>query len=267
MTPLALRMDDVGASSKRYEVYSKWRVGAGPLQISGNWLFLKYLRPFKAWGPYPELEANQWRQICDLLIRHEAKLTVAITAGWAESSRRVIPFPERFPAAAAAIKEGVAAGLLEVANHGWTHCVLAGDQFKPRWFTSNREFHREFWDWVPADEQARHLRESQQILQSYFEVPVVTFVPPGNVFGERTVTAAAGVGLRYLSCETTPRQHDGMVVIGNRDVVAFHDRDLVLHGVEWLQRRLEEHRGRRFSFVRELVVATTAVTALRGGVA
>ena len=63
---LALRLDDVGASTKRYEVYSKCRFGIGRYAISGNWLFLKYLPGIKAWGPYRELSAKEWRQISDL---------------------------------------------------------------------------------------------------------------------------------------------------------------------------------------------------------
>src|SRR5262245_32614029 len=111
MTRIALRMDDVGAASKRYEVYSNWNAGIGPLRVSGNWLFLKYLRPFKAWGPYPEIHVDQWRRIVSLLDRYRAKLTVAITAAWVESADRVVPFPERFPREAAALRKGAAAGL------------------------------------------------------------------------------------------------------------------------------------------------------------
>src|SRR3989442_5561 len=56
----ALRLDDVGASSKRYEVYSTRSWGLGRLRISGNWLFLKYLPGVKRWAPYRELTAAEW---------------------------------------------------------------------------------------------------------------------------------------------------------------------------------------------------------------
>ena len=52
--PLVLRMDDVGASSKKFNVYSKSRIG--------NFLFLKKIKPFKAWGPYEEISTEQWKK-------------------------------------------------------------------------------------------------------------------------------------------------------------------------------------------------------------
>lgn len=257
MTPpadrrIALRLDDVGASSKKYEVYSNrsWRVG--PLRVSGNWLFLKYLSNWKSAGPYREMHANEWYEVFDILTAASARMTVAITAAWADRADRVTPFPDRFPDEACALKEGVAHGLIEVANHGLTHCVLDGNRFHPRWMSSNREFHREFWDWVPLTVQEDHIRRSQQILQDYFGVPVVTFVPPGNVFTGGTLAIAERYGLRYVSCQTTPAQVGAVTVLGNEDVAAFHDRDLVLHGVAWLRRLLDRHSGARFCAVADL---------------
>ncbi len=253
---VALRMDDVGASTKRYEVYSKHQWGRGPFKISGNWLFLKYCPPFKAWGPYRELTANEWRALCDALARAGAKLTVGITAAWAEWHDTVIPFPQRAPEAAAVIRDGVKAGLIEVANHGLTHCVLEGNKFRPRLWKSNREFHREFWEWVPSEIQEAHIRRSQQILQDYFREPVVTFVPPGNVFTPTTLEIASRHGLRYVSCDTVAGRPGPMIVIGNEGVVPFHDRDIVYGGVRWLDDALLEARG-RWCFVRDLGAAKT----------
>jgi hypothetical protein len=201
-TRLALRIDDIGASSKKNEVYSHSLYGAG------NWLFLKYLPPFKKWGPYREMFASEWESVLGLLKQYDAKLTVAITASWVESETQLIPFPERFPDEAAAIKRGVEAGLIEVANHGLTHCVLAGNAFKPKLFSGNRRYHREFWDWIPVEEQEAHLRKSQQILQGYFGTPILTFVPPGNVFSSDTFAAAKRQGLRYVSCNVLKRDQD-----------------------------------------------------------
>ena len=44
-----IRMDDVGAASKRHEVYGLTRLALGPFRVPfpGNWLWLKYLPPFK----------------------------------------------------------------------------------------------------------------------------------------------------------------------------------------------------------------------------
>ena len=258
MTDLAFRLDDVGACSKRYEVYSDCSWGVGPVRVSANWLWFKYVHPWKKWGPYRELTAQEWGGVVRLLEGHHAKLTVAVTAGWAEREDRVIPFPVRFPAQAAALKAGVERGVIEIANHGLTHCVLQDNAFKPRWFTGNRTAHREFWDWVPLEEQERHLRESQDILQGFFRQDVVTFVPPGHVFSEATLAIAERYGLRYVSCRAPQRAAGRMLVLGEEGVAAFHDRDLVLHGLDWLADRLRQQAGKRSAFVRELGEALQA---------
>ncbi|MEX2160723.1 MAG: polysaccharide deacetylase family protein [Anaerolineales bacterium] len=249
---LALRLDDVGASTKKYEVYSQSEWRAGPLRVSANWLFLKYLSPFRAWGPYREMSASEWEQVLDLLARYKAKLTVAVTAVWVEEEDYLIPFPQRFPAQAKVLKAGREGGLLEIANHGLTHCVLANNAFKPRLFAGNRESHREFGPQINAEIQDEHLRRSQEILQEWLGAEVITFVPPGNLFTEETLDLAARHGLRFVSCDAPAKPGGVPRVLGNEHTIAFHDRDIVLHGIKWLEEQLEAHRGEDFSFVREL---------------
>jgi peptidoglycan/xylan/chitin deacetylase (PgdA/CDA1 family) len=242
---VALRLDDVGASSKRYEVYSNrpW----------ANWLFLKYLPGLKAWGPYRELHASEWCEALAILRRASARMTVAVTAAWADGADRLTPFPTRFPAQAEVLREGVREGLIEIANHGLTHCVLDGNVFRPHWFTGNRVYHREFWEWVPASVQEHHIEHSQDILQSYFGVPVVTFVPPGNAFTLDTLAIAERYGLRYLSCNEKQEKAGALVVVASHNVVAFHDRDLVLNGVGWLRALIDARPGVRCCAVADLV--------------
>jgi len=251
--PLALRMDDVGAASKRYEVYARRDLALGPLRISGNFLFLKYLPPFKAWGPYRELSAPEWDAILRVLQGHNAVLTVAVTAAWVNWDGNLTPFPQRFAAQAAALREGVQAGLIEIANHGLTHCLLEGRAFRPAWRHSNRKAHREFWPHVPLEIQEDHIRRAQGILQETFETEVITFVPPGNVFSDDTLEIAARHGLRIVSCAAPPRPHPRLTLIGNERVVAFHDREIVMGGTGWLRAQLDVQRERRFCFVRDLV--------------
>jgi peptidoglycan/xylan/chitin deacetylase (PgdA/CDA1 family) len=250
--PLALRLDDVGAASKRYEVYAQRDLHLGPLRVPGNLLFLKALPPFKAWGPYREMRPAEWAAVFATLEESGAVLTVGVTAAWVNWDGSLTPFPERFPGEAAALREGVEAGLIEIANHGLTHCVLAGHAFRPAWRHGNRKAHREFWESVPVAVQEEHLRRSQAILQETFGVEVITFVPPGNVFTEDTLALAARCGLRIVSCATPPRAHPDLRIIGNQGVLAFHDREIVREGVGWLRAQLAEHRGQRFCFVRDL---------------
>ncbi len=261
---VALRLDDVGASTKKYEVYSTytWKLSVKrktfklrgkKLKIAlGNWLFLKYLPGLKAWGPYREMTSQEWYAMLDLLEKFHGKLTVGVTATWAESQENLIPFPERFPEEAAVLKEGLQQGLLEIANHGLTHCVLKNNVFKPKWFSGNRQYHREFWDWIPPEVQEEHLQRSQEILQSYFQTDVVTFIPPGNMFTDVTLQWAEKYGIRYVSCQTSPQTGAGLVILGNEHVIPFHDREIVLNGLEWLKQLLVDQQDNQCCLVKEL---------------
>jgi len=249
-TAVALRLDDVGAASKAWEVYGLTRVPLGRWSVPfpGNVLCLKYLPPIKRWGPYRELGARDWDAVADMLEAASARMTVAVTAGWVERDGRVVPYPTRFPEAARALRDCAKRGLVEIAHHGYTHCVLEGRRYLPRPWSSNRTYHREFHDWVPAASHREHVRRAQDILQDFFGRPVLTFVPPGNVFTRVTLESAAEVGLRYLSCRHAERISDtvGLLAIPDNAVVAVHDRDVIVQGHTWLQTLL---RGRTLTTV------------------
>ncbi len=213
---------------------------------------MKYIEPFKRWGPYRELSAEEWEGVLELLEKFKAKLTVGVTAAWAVNENLQIPFPEKFPRQAAVLQNGVQRGLLEIANHGYVHCVLQENQFKPKLFTGNRKFHREFWDWIPEDIQEQHISQSQNILQDWLGQNVVTFIPPGNVFSDVTLKIASRLGIKYLSCQTEPRAAYGIQILGNKNVIPFHDRDLVTSGLSWLESLLTQKGNVKWNFVREL---------------
>ncbi len=254
--PAALRMDDVGAASKRFEAYGLTRLPLGPLRLPfpGNFLFLKYVPPIKRWGPYPELTAGQWEEILAALEVAGARMTVGITAGWVEADGSVVPFPKKFRDAAAVIRRGVERGFLEVANHGYTHCVLQDGLFRPRLFSGNRPYHREFHDWLPEEIHRDHVSRAQSILQEFFGCPIVTFVPPGNVFSKVTLAVAAAVGLRYVSCLDPGRwgSVEGITFVDDADVVSIHDRDIVRGGLGAFRRLLQDRRDGPLVTVREV---------------
>lgn len=242
----ALRIDDIGASSKFFERYSKKRLC--------NVGVLRHRKLFGAWGPYREMSGHEWDEVLEVLQRHGAKLTVGVTAAWVERDGRLIPFPEKFPVEAKALKEGLKVGLIEIANHGLTHCVLENDKFRPRLLGNNRKSHREFWDWLPDETHFEHLERSQKILQDFFEEDVVTLIPPGNVYSGITLKAAQKTGLKIVNCQN-PKifpENAPLKVIGNQSVIAFHDRELVLYGIAWLEKVLQENKGKEFCFVKEL---------------
>ena len=234
-SPTVLRLDDPGASTKQFEQYAKHGVPSwGPLKRYGPW---------RGWGPYNELTAQQWLEVFEVLRRYEAKLTIAVTASWVAETGERIPFHQRFPEQTAVLRQAVAAGLVEIANHGLTHCVETNRAFLPRPFESNRKYHREFWEWVPAEVHHAHVKQAQDILQQAFATEVVTFVPPGNVWTEETEKAAAAAGLRYLTAADhalpSETKRNGLTFVSERTTTLFHDRELALHGISWLERLLE----------------------------
>jgi peptidoglycan/xylan/chitin deacetylase (PgdA/CDA1 family) len=253
---MALRLDDVGAASKAHEVYGTTRIRLGRLALPfpGNLLFLKYLPPIKRWAPYPELTAAQWEGILAALADAGAKLTVAVTAGWVERDGRIVPFPEKFPGAARVLRQGLERGLLEIANHGYTHCVIEDGLFRPRLFSGNRPYHREFYDWLPEEIHREHLRSAQAILGSWFGAAIETLVPPGNVLSPKTVAAAADSGIRFISRAGGAPSADtaGITFVDDSRILAFHDRDIITGGLGYLRRQLDARRGARFLTVAEV---------------
>ena len=239
-------MDDVGASSKEFAIYSKKWFGLA------NILFLKRLKYFKAWGPYREITSVEWEKILVLLKKHSAKLTVGVTASWVTYEGDLIPFPEKCPSQAQVLKNGVQDGLIEIANHGLTHCVLQQHLFRPKFFSSNRTYHREFWDWLGENLHFYHIEYSQKILQEYFECDITTLIPPGNVFSSKTISAAKKNGIKRINCQTTSRVEDTVNIIGNENIIDFHDKEIVEVGVSWLERIIESNLNNKFLFVREL---------------
>jgi peptidoglycan/xylan/chitin deacetylase (PgdA/CDA1 family) len=243
---LALRIDDIGASSKHHLYYAKrWYVNIGPLRDR---------RLFGHWAPYREMTPADWHQIYKILERFSAKLTVGITATWAEHDGTLVPFPDKFPDEAEAIGEGLAKGYLEIANHGLTHCVLDDRKYRRKpLYGTNRPYHRELWDYVTAQDQLDHLRRAQAILTGYFRTKITTLVPPGNVYAVQTLEACRALGLTTVNCERpqitlgdTPR------VIGDDQVIPFHDREIVVLGTRWLEDKLRTLPRPPQKFIRDL---------------
>jgi hypothetical protein len=175
-----------------------------------------------------------------------------------EPDGSLTPLPKKFPGEAAKLKEGVEEGLIEIAHHGLTHCVLKDSLYKPRWFSSNRAYHREFYEWLPEEVHKKHILEAMDILTSYFKVDIVTFIPPGNVWCEAAEKCAFEAGLKFLSSTEaeapTGKESNGLIYIGNKYVIGFHDKEIVESGVGWLERRILEakERNEAFCFVRDI---------------
>ena len=168
MTPL--RLDDLGASSKQYEWWSRRRWA--------NVYPLHHRKLFGAWGPYPELSPPQLEAIFTALDAHGASMTVAITAYWVERDGTLVPYPEKFPDQAAVVRRWAHRGTVEVALHGRTHCLVGWH--RPRWIGGNRRWHREidpFQYGAPADEWP--IVEARRALEAWLALPITTVIPPG----------------------------------------------------------------------------------------
>lgn len=249
----ALRLDDVGAATKVNEIYGRTRLPVGPLHIPfpGNFLFLKRMPGIRKWGPYQEMTVSLWDELLEFFRACGLKLTVGVTATWVEKDGRLTPFSVKFPAEARRLRTAQNEGLIEIANHGLTHCVLDGRRYLPRWFSSNRSAHREFFDYIPEEVQRHHLERSQAILQDIFG-PVTTLIPPGNVFTPTTVEIARSLNFRAISCKTTSRVERGIAFVGDSDILPFHDREVVLYGVSWLREALKAVKLVECRLIREV---------------
>jgi len=145
-------------------------------------------------------------------------------------------------------------GIIEIANHGYMHCVKG--RHLPRLFSSNRNFHREFWDWVGIDTHKEHVEKSQELISRYFGCQPVTFIPPGNVWTQDTEKFAAANGIKYLSSREakcpTGKKSNGLLYIGDNKICAFHDRELILNGIGWIENLIKPHSDKEIITVKEL---------------
>ena len=211
-----LRLDDVGAATKEY----RYTVAG---QLLGR----------REWAPYQEISAGLWRDIGALLRRLNQRIIVAVTACWVyeplPGRYSLIPYPERFPGPAHRLRNLAHEGVVEIANHGLAHWDGVTDP-RPRWLRSNRPAWREFrqhageWEVTMWNRCHRRLEESQTILGDWLGHRPAVFVPPGydaSGFADWTDWAKYGIS----------------AVLGPAPD-AYHDRDVVLGGVEWLERRL-----------------------------
>lgn len=243
------RIDDIGASSKLYNQHGKvlfFRKGIPffffPLANIGGF---KRIFPFREWGPYEEVTAEEWRIFLRIFKEYGISPVISITAAWVDKDCRQTPFPEKFPEQAAILKEASDRGEVIIANHGLTHCVVG--RHLPSFWRSNRKYHREFFDSVPFATQREHIETAQRILEDYFQKTVDIFVPPGNVWCKKTYEALVGTHIKIVFClrymQDSNEPMDGIEFISDADCsLVMHDRELKLHGEEWLRAKLNKLR-------------------------
>lgn len=239
---MRIRIDDIGASSKYYNQHARiFRLGKRHFSIPGSNLgALKRLPLLKGWGPYEELSANEWANLLVFFQTHKIRPLIGITACWVEPDGALIPFPDKFPEEARVIKQGFEKNIIDLANHGLTHCIVG--KHMPLKFRSNRAYHREFWPELDQDYHMDHIMQSQQILEDYFRTKITAFIPPGNVWSKKTHHALLETNVtrvlanRYMLDDTAP-MHKIHFIPDHDNYFVIHDRDIKFYGHKWLLRK------------------------------
>ena len=194
-----LEIHDIGASVKRHR--------------------RTYLRPWRSWAPYPELEAAELEDLVARAGLAGYHLVMCVTACWVEDDGRQVPYPKKFPAAARTLRDLD----VTIACHGLTHCQVG--QHHARLLRSNRAAWREFLPTMPALVERHHLRQSKKILEDWWGRPVHRLVPPGDVFTARTSMIAKEEGYTEISCR--PGVVPELCVLPTVSPRRVHDRDVV----------------------------------------
>ena len=131
--------------------------------------------------------------------------------------------------------------VIEIANHGLTHCVVG--KHLPRYFTSVRKYHREFWDWIPVDMHKAHLERSSKILKEWLGSKIDIFVPPGNVYSEDTIDSLNELNFsRINSSKKLDCSYKNLKFIDEKNVFAFHDKEISILGVDWFETILKKFK-------------------------
>ena len=226
------RIDDIGASSKLYEQYSK-------IPIIGNIGFLKNRLFFGNWGPYQELTPEELEKLILIFNENDKNLAIAITAAWVGKDNKIIPFDRKFPDQARIIKEAYKEGLLKVLNHGLSHCVIG--MHMPNLISSNRRYHREFVDWLPEFIHKKHIQISQEILENWIQDSIIILAPPGNNYSLKTIKACENTNIKFIhsSRDFFPNQ-SSISHLSLGKCVCFHDREIKLYGESFINNLLKK---------------------------
>ena len=234
-----LRIDDIGSSTKEFNIYGKNTINIGKRTISfpsflSNFLFIKKLPLLTGWARYRELNYDEWINIIKILKEKNAKLNIAITACWVEKDGSLIKFNKKFPEQTEIIKYGVNEKIFYILNHGLTHCIPG--RHLPLRFKSVQKFHREFTNFLPLEKQYMHLRESQSIMEEIFGEKPKILVPPGNMFNEDTLISMQKLNLRIIQCQRNLahqpndkilKKYDIKHIDNTKNIEVIHDKDIV----------------------------------------
>lgn len=245
---VTFRIDDIGASTKHYNQHGrKWLKFRGKRVFYlpwANFWFFKRISPFRGWAKYEEITKNQWIEFLKVFKDNGIVPIIAVTACWVEKDGSMTSFPVKFPEQAELLKSAYLNGEIIIANHGLTHCIVG--KHLPKFWGSNRSYHREFRPEMPFKWHKDHIEQSQAILESFFEKPIEILVPPGNLWSVKTYEALLGTNIKKIicnsyMCDSLDKMKGIEFIKDDKEFFNFHDRELVLYGIKWLQDRIKEH--------------------------
>lgn len=230
---LVLRLDDPGAAVRRH---------------------------LRGWA-HTDVPPEAWSSLVERL-RGWGRVSVFCCPGWVDDDGTVRASREVNPAEWAALDDAVRAGVADLECHGFTHLhpdtaawAAAADRFEaPEWY-------REMWpprqlEEPGVDEQACRIAKWQATCGQG-----TTLVAPGEAWGLNTIAAARCRGLRLFTSWGLCRldspvptwsvgigspyldeAHPSWLATGLPAVGYWHDRDMAVHGPDWVGRQLDAWR-------------------------
>lgn len=242
---MIVRIDDIGASTKKYNQHGKklFRLGKFPIFYFplSNFLFFKKLWPFRGWANYDEITAEEWKKFLKIFEENGIVPIIAITACWVDRKNSLTPFPEKFPEEARILKKARKENKIRIANHGLTHCIPG--KHMPLLFKSNRQYHREFLPYLDQKIHTEHILKSQKILEDFFEIPIELFVPPGNMWSKKTYLTLKKTNIKKVVSGQymldSNEKMEGIEFVCDHKFFNLHDRELKLFGSKWLERKIK----------------------------
>jgi hypothetical protein len=222
-----IRIDDIGASTKQFERHStkfKGLINVGPL---------KNRQFFGDWGPYDEITPSILGEFIRFVKSDQFSnpvVILGITASYVNYDGSLITFDKYAPNLYKYILELEAMGNVVIGCHGLTHCVLKNKKFRPKFWGSNRIYHREFHDWLPRETLSNHLYMATSILRSIFK-DVSVIIPPGNLLNQYTLDVAENLDYKFLSTEDNVINSlnlSKIQPIKNDTCLRIHDRELAI---------------------------------------
>ena len=80
-----------------------------------------------------------------------------------------------------------------------------------------------------------------------------TFIPPGNVYSNDTIDAAEAFGIMRINSSKIIPNQTKVNIINEDSVYPFHDREIELYGISWLEDRIKElKQNQEFALIRDL---------------